>query len=85
MKLTWSRREYRNMKTVTKVSIKLTSEEYNTIIYAQQYLENIANELDNEGVLCEYKSLQDCFDRVNTSITDILNVIEEGIARRGGE
>ena len=73
------------MRTVTKVSIKLTSEEYNTIIYAQQYLENIANELDNEGVLDEYKSLQDCFDRVNRSITDILNIIEEGIERKDEE
>ena len=73
------------MKTVTKVSIKLTSEEYNTIIYAQQYLANIANELDNEGVLSEYKSLQDCFDRVDRSITDILNIIEEGVEVRDGE
>lgn len=73
------------MKAVTKVSIKLTSEEYNTIIYAQQYLENIANELDNEGVLGEYKSLQDCFDRVNRSITDILNIIDEGIERKDEE
>lgn len=73
------------MKAVTKISIKLTSEEYNTIIYAQQYLKNIANELDNESVLGEYKSLQDCFDRVDRSITDILNIIEEGIERKDGE
>lgn len=73
------------MRTVTKGSIELTNKEYNTIIYAQQYLENIANELDNEGVLGEYKSLQDCFDRVNRSITDILNIIEEGVERKDGE
>lgn len=73
------------MKAVTKVSIKLTSEEYNTIIYAQQYLKNIANELDNESVLGEYKSLQDCFDRVDRSITDILNIIEEGVERKDEE
>lgn len=73
------------MKAVTKISIKLTSEEYNTIIYAQQYLKNIANELDNESVLGEYKSLQDCFDRVDRSITDILNIIEEGVERKDEE
>lgn len=73
------------MKAVTKISIKLTSEEYNTIIYAQQYLKNIANELDNESVLSEYKSLQDCFDRVDRSITDILNIIEEGVERKDEE
>lgn len=73
------------MKAVTKVSIKLTSEEYNTIIYAQRYLKNIANELDNKSVLGEYKSLQDCFDRVDRSITDILNIIEEGVERKDEE
>lgn len=73
------------MKAVTKISIELTNKEYNTIIYAQQYLKNIANELDNENVLCEYKSLQDCFDRVDRSITDILNIIDEGVERKDGE
>lgn len=73
------------MRTVTKVSIELTREEYDAIINVQDILSDIANLLDTEGVLGEYKSLQDCFDRVDRSITDILNIIEEGIERKDGE
>ena len=73
------------MRTVTKVSIELTREEYDAIIYAQDILSDIANLLDAEGVLGEHKSLQCCFDRVDRSITDILNIIEEGIERKDGE
>lgn len=45
------------MKAVTKVSIELIREEYDAIINAQDILSDIANLLDAEGVLGEYKSL----------------------------
>lgn len=42
------------MKTITKVSIELTSEEYDAIINAQDILSDIANLLDAEGALESY-------------------------------
>lgn len=72
------------MRTVTKVSIELTREEYDAIINAQDILSDIANFLDSEGALESY-ALKNCFDRVDRSITDILNIIEEGVERKDGE
>lgn len=72
------------MKTVTKKSIVLTPEEYDTIINAQKILSDIANLLDAEGALESY-ALKNCFDTTNRNITDILNVIEEGIELKDGK
>ena len=55
------------MRTVTKVSIKLTREEYDAIINAQDILSDIANFLDAEGALESY-ALKNCFDRVDRSM-----------------
>nr|DAJ75725.1 MAG TPA: hypothetical protein [Bacteriophage sp.] len=72
------------MKTVTKVSIELTREEYDAIINAQDILSDIANLLDAEGALESY-ALKIYFDTIDRNITNILNIIEEGIERKDGE
>lgn len=72
------------MKIVTKTSIMLTREEYDAIINAKEILSDIANLLDAEGALESY-ALKNCFDTTNRNITDILNIIEEGVERKDGE
>lgn len=72
------------MKTITKVSIELTREEYDAIINAQDILSDIANLLDAEGALESY-SLKNYFDTIDRNITNILNIIEEGVERKDEE
>ena len=73
------------MKTITKVSIELTNEEYDAIINAQEILKDIRDMLDSENILNEYYSLKLCFDNTERNITNILNIIEEGIERKDGK
>lgn len=82
MKLTWSSGEYTNMKTVTKVSIELTNEEYDTIIKAQEIMADIASELDDENLMDD--DLSEWFDNYDC-VVNILGKLREGIERKDGE
>lgn len=70
------------MKTVTKVSIELTNEEYDTIIKAQEIMADIANELDSENLMDD--DLSDWFDEYDC-VVNILDRLREGIELKDGE
>lgn len=70
------------MKTITKVSIELTNEEYDAIINAQEILTDIASKLDAEGALND--ELNHWFDKIDC-VTDIIEMIQEGIEIKDGE
>ena len=70
------------MKAVTKVSIELTNEEYDTIIKAQEIMADIANELDSENLIDDDLSVW--FDNYDCVI-NVLERLREGIERKDGE
>lgn len=70
------------MKTITKISIEVSKEEYDTIINAQEIMADIANELDAQNLMD--KDLEQWFDQYDC-VVDVLDRLREGVEVRDGE
>lgn len=67
------------MRSVTKISIELSDEEYSIMAKAQEIMASIANELDCESLLDDDLSLWfDEFDRV----LNVLERLREGFEKK---
>lgn len=67
------------MKVITKTTIKLSDEEYEALIKAQEIWDSIADELYAENLYD--KELDKYFSDLNDGLKNILAVIGEGIER----
>lgn len=71
------------MKVVNKVTVELTSDEYETLITAKQIFHEISDTLD-ENYACDDETGR-YFDMINEAYESILNLIENGVEVTNGE